>query len=70
MTNTDNPKYYAGEIECWDTIWQLDGPPGCLAHMRAYLWRCGKKPGASMQEDLAKLRNWTDFLLRKLEGEE
>jgi len=67
----DSPPYYARDgVQCWDAIYATHGAPGCLSHILKYAWRAGHKPGVSLRTDLIKARNWIEFLLTKIGGDE
>lgn len=62
------PDYY-GSIEGVDSIKIMEQFNFNLGNAMKYIWRCGKKPGVSPFEDLAKAKQYIKFEIERLKRE-
>lgn len=67
----DEGRYYEVQINCVtvtprDIALKLKMLPG-QCHALEYVWRAGRKPGASMVSDLRKAINHLEWLIKKIE---
>jgi hypothetical protein len=65
----DEPEYSDAFVECFDVIDALFRGDFYLGNALKYLWRLGRKDGASKVEDLKKVRTYIDQALERAERE-
>jgi hypothetical protein len=67
----ENPPWYDfGEHQPWDVMYERWGAGALLAHALSYVMRAGRKPGASMLQDVRKAIDFLKHLEGKLIEEE